>query len=61
MLSRFQCTFAEDPASAKDPLKPFFLNNPEPKTHPLQASLSIIIRKHQLIEVSKVKILKDTH
>lgn len=25
-------TLAEDPASAKDPLKPFFLTKPEPET-----------------------------
>lgn len=26
-------TLAQDPASANDPLKPFFLTNPEPKGH----------------------------
>lgn len=36
-------TLAEDPASAKDPLKPFFLTNPAPETdrHKIKQNISV--------------------
>lgn len=43
-------TLAEDPASEKDPLKPFFLIKPEPETH--------VHTRHLFITLTNCPIIK---